>query len=202
MPGKTHWRKIIESDYLAGADLDDGQGNHKDIVVTIREARSEKVRDVATSKEEVCLILTFQEQLKPMICNVTNAKAISKRAGSDYIQDWTGLKIQIGTEKVKAFGEVWDALRIRPFAPRTAAPSTAAQPAPTCADCNQPIPDHEGAPARNIAASTNQKYGRPLCYDCAQKAKAAMEKTKILGEFDPMGAKEDGGEQLGIGDAK
>jgi len=31
---KTHWRRIVESDYLAGADLDDGNGKHVEIVVT------------------------------------------------------------------------------------------------------------------------------------------------------------------------
>lgn len=172
---KTHWRKIVESDYLSGADLDDGQGNHPAIIVTIRAATREMVMDPGTKKEEPCLILKFHEsKYKPMICNATNAKAISKALGSEYIQDWPGKQIAIGTERVKAFGELWDALRIRSVAPK---PASAAQPvtAPPCADCKQPITDHEGAPARNIAASTNQKYGRPLCFDCAGKAKAAME---------------------------
>lgn len=169
---KTHWRKIIESEYLAGADLDDGKGNHPAITVTIREARQENVMDPGTKKEESCLILHFREQIKPMICNATNAKAITKALGSGYIQDWEGKRIIVGTESIKAFGEIWDALRVKPFAPKPAAERESSA---VCADCKQPIPDHEGVPARQIAASTHKKYGRPLCYECVQKSKIATE---------------------------
>lgn len=168
---KTHWRKIVESDYLAGADLDDGHGNHPAITVTIANARPEKVMDPGTKKEESCLILKFQEpQYKPMICNATNAKAISKATGSEYIQDWGGRQITIGTEKVRAFGEIWDALRVKPFAPK---PATTAQTAQPCADCKLPIQDSRGVTASTIAAGTMKAYGRPLCISCADKAKQA-----------------------------
>ena len=103
MSEKTHWRKIVESDYLAGADLDDGNGKHVDIVVTIADAKKEMVREQGTNKEEQCLLLKFREtNRKPMLVNVTNAKVISKVVGSEYIEDWPGKQIQIGTEKVKA----------------------------------------------------------------------------------------------------
>lgn len=171
MPEKTHWRKIIESEYLAGADLDDGQGNHKDIILTIRDAKREKVRDIATGKDDICLVLHFVERSKPMICNVTNAKAISKVAKTDYIEDWAGVRIQIGTEKVKAFGEIWDALRVRPYIKE----HTQQQTTPVCSDCKAEIPAHEGIPGSKIAATTLQKYGRPLCFDCAQIVRQAAE---------------------------
>ena len=169
---KTHWRKIIESEYLAGADLDDGQGNHPAIVATIRTASQEMVMDPGTKKQESCLILKFQEsKYKPMICNATNAKSISKALGSEYIQDWSGKQITIGTERVKAFGEVWDALRVKPIPPKPAAvPET-----PPCADCGQIIPEHEGVPGHRIATATAQKYGRPLCMGCVNKRKEAAE---------------------------
>ena len=174
---KTHWRKIVESDYLAGADLDDGQGNHPAITVTIRSASREKVMDPGTKKEEPCLILKFAEsRWKPMICNATNAKAISKATGSEYIEDWAGKQITIGTERVKAFGELWDALRVRPIAPRqTVAP---VQAVPPCADCGQPIHDSRGVSAATIATGTTKAYGRPLCIDCADKAKMATVKPE------------------------
>jgi len=175
MNERTHWRKIVESDYLAGADLDDGQGNHPAIVVTIANAKQEMVMDPGTKKQESCLILKFQEaKYKPMICNATNAKAISKATGSEYIQDWAGKKITIGTERVKAFGELWDALRVRPITPKPAADAPV-QSAPVCADCKQEIQAHEGASGAAIAAATQKKYNRPLCMDCAAKAKQAAE---------------------------
>lgn len=174
---KTHWREIIENPYLAGDDLFDENGKLPDIVATIKEVAKELVMDPNSKKEEQCMILHFREShIKPMLVNVTNAKAISKVIGSKYIEDWVGKQIQIGTEKVKAFGEIWDALRVKPYQPRVApTPTQQAPAAPTCADCKQVILDQPGAPARNIAAATNQKYGRPLCFDCSQKVKAAME---------------------------
>jgi hypothetical protein len=171
---KTHWRRIIESEYLAGADLDDGQGNHKPIIVTIQQAKKEDVLEPGTNKKEQCLVIYFREQIKPMIVNVTNSKAISKVAKSDYIEDWAGVRIKIGTEKVKAFGEIWDALRVSTVPPQ--ASSAPSQPAiVVCSDCKQPVPDYEGVPGHRIAAIANQKYGRPLCYECSQITKAAAE---------------------------
>lgn len=174
MSDMTHWRKILESEYLAAADLDDGNGNFIPRVFTIKSASQEKVREVGTNKEELCLLLHFSDHKKPMICNVTNAKVISKVAGSPYIEEWAGKRITIGTEKVKAFGELWDALRVKTTAPK---PTTAApvQTIPLCSDCGQEITAHEGAAASRISAATSEKYGRPLCFDCSVKAKAALE---------------------------
>jgi len=168
----THWRKILESPYLAGAELDDGNGKFQPIVLTIKSAGDEMVREIGTNKEEKCLVIHWQENRKPMICNVTNAKAIEKATGTAYVQEWAGHKIKIGTEKVKAFGEMWDALRVRPVAPQVA------QKAPTqqivCTDCKKQIQAHEGVPADKLAGATSKKYGRALCYDCAliEKGKA------------------------------
>ncbi len=187
---RTHWRKIIESEYLAGADLDDGNGKHLDIVVTILEAKKEMVREQATNKEEGCLILKFKENKKPMICNVTNAKAISKVLGSEYIEDWSGKRIIIGTEKIKAFGEIWDALRVRPRqAPQAAGNAEPVQADIICQECLKPVSEHLGAAASKIATATLTKYGRVLCYDCSQKEKAK-----------PVEQKD--GDQLGIDDGK
>jgi len=174
MSDKTHWRKIIESDYLAGADLDDGNGKHIDISVTIASAKKEMVREQGTNKEEGCLILKFRENYKPMICNVTNAKTISKVLESDYIEDWTGGRIIIGTEKVKAFGELWDALRVRARKPQQANGSAPVE--IICADCQKPIGEHLGASAAKIAHATMTKYNRFLCFECSQAAKEKLAK--------------------------
>ena len=114
------------------------------------------------------MIVRFKEHKKPMICNVTNAKAIEKLARSAYTEDWVGQRIQIGVEKVKAFGDIHDALRIRPYVRE----QMQEKETPTCADCMKAVPAHEGVPGHIIADQTSKKYGRPLCYDCAQVAKA------------------------------
>lgn len=171
MSKKTHWRTVLESDYLGSYDLDNGKGGYQDIILTIAAARREKVRDIKTGDQVDELIIRFKEHKKPMICNVTNAKAIEKLAKSAYTEDWIGQRIQIGVEKVKAFGDIHDALRVRAYV-REQPPT---KETPTCADCMKAVPAHEGVPGHIIADQTNKKYGRPLCYDCAQVAKSREE---------------------------
>lgn len=168
---KTHWRKILESDYLAGSDLDDGTGKFQEIAVTITKVSRESVKD-QNGKNEDCLVLKFKEKPKPMICNVTNAKVIEKLAGSQYIEDWVGLRILLGTQKIKAFGETWDALRIRPRKLQAEQPA----PAPTpCADCSQTIVAGGGVSAQAIIDGTRKTFNVPLCLACAQARKKASD---------------------------
>jgi FKBP-type peptidyl-prolyl cis-trans isomerase 2 len=44
--------------------------------------------------------------------NSTNLKTIWKSLDTPFIEDWVGKKIEVTVQKVKAFGEVHDALRV------------------------------------------------------------------------------------------
>ena len=48
---------------------------------------------------------------------------------------------------------------------------------PICADCGNGIKAYKTVSAATMAAKSREKYGRPLCADCAAKAKAAAEKA-------------------------
>lgn len=168
---KTHWRKIITTNYLGGFDLDDGKGGYREITATIKNAVREKVKD-QTGSESTELVLHFQENLKPMILNVTNTKTIEFLSGSAYIEDWSGLQIMIGTDKVNAFGEIHNALRIR----RKKVKSD--KKAVTCTDCEKTVPDRQGVKGTVIAEAYKEKYGVPLCFDCGQKRKAGEQDAK------------------------
>ena len=159
---KTHWRTILTTDYLGGADLDDGSGGHKDIIATIEKAGKEKVKD-QNGKDEVCLVMRLVG-LKPMILNVTNSKMLEKLHGTSYIEDWKGRQIQIGTERVKAFGDMHDALRIRKFLPKSDTKHI-------CNDCKKEIKSVANATVETIASGTLKTYGVELCFDCAKKRK-------------------------------
>jgi len=161
---KTHWRTILTTEYLGGVDLDDGNGGHKDTVVTIEKALKENVMD-QTGNKEACLVLHLVG-LKPMILNVTNSKMLEKLFGTSYIEDWSGKKIQVGTEKVKAFGDVHDALRIRKFLPKTETKTVS-----KCTDCSKDIVAVGTTSAKVIVDGTTKTYGVPLCMDCAKKRK-------------------------------
>lgn len=65
----------------------------------------------------------FEEAgIKPMILNVARSKAIEKVAGSPELEDWPGVKIQLYIEHgIKAFGDIVNAVRVRPFKPRAQA---------------------------------------------------------------------------------
>lgn len=154
--------------------MDDGQGKFEEIAVTIKNATQEAVKD-QNGKDETCLVLHFSEKIKPMILNVTNSKTIEKLVGSPYVENWTGKRIQIGTEKVRAFGAMHDALRVRKFPPK----QDAKPPAPivACADCNDTIKAEGGVSVDQILAGTKKAYGVELCMSCAsiRKAKAATD---------------------------
>ena len=164
---KTHWRTVLQTTYLGGADLDDGKNGHKDITVTIKSVGREKVKD-QTGSEEECLVMRLVG-LKPMILNTTNSKMLEKLFGTSYIEDWSGKKMQIGTEKVKAFGDVYDALRVRKFLPKIET-KTVSQ----CTDCKADIIAVGTTSAKVIVDGTTKTYGVPLCMDCAsiRKGKA------------------------------
>lgn len=113
MENKTHWRKAFNSEYIGSSDLDD----YKDIILTIKEVKLEQLK--GTKEKDTKNVAYFVEKIKPMILNATSCKTLRKFAGgSNYIEDWKGLRIIVYVEKgIKAFGDVTDALRIRPTQP-------------------------------------------------------------------------------------
>lgn len=107
---KTHFKKLRNPDYLGSWDLADENGNFKNRILTIKEVKKEMVHDGKGGKDD-CVTVYFNE-CKPMIMNSTNLKTINKSLGTPYIEDWIGKKIEVTVEKVKAFGEIHDALRV------------------------------------------------------------------------------------------
>lgn len=153
----THWKKLMNPEYLGSYALTPGQ----DIIATIKSVGNEEVTG-PDGKKEICSVIHFCEDIKPMILNATNNKTIAKLFKTPYVEQWAGRKIQIYTEKVKAFGEVWDALRIRPFLPM--------EDKLICADCGKAIEGFGNSTAQVVAKHTLSKYGRMLCSECAKKA--------------------------------
>lgn len=103
---KTHFKKLMNPNYLGSWDVPEG----KQLEITIIRVDKEMVTGPGGEKEE-CVVATLKDQ-KPMILNATNCKAIKKIFESPYIEDWQNKKVNVRVEKVKAFGEIHDALRI------------------------------------------------------------------------------------------
>ena len=157
---ETHWKKLINPDYLGAYSLDPG----KDMILTIKQVRKEMITGTDGKKEE-CIVCYWQEDQKPMILNVTNCKMIAKLLKTPYIERWAGHRIQIGAEVVSAFGEKVEALRIRKQLPEDVKIP--------CEECGQMIQPAFNMTAAQLAAYTKKKYGKQMCAECAQAKKEA-----------------------------
>lgn len=155
----THWKKLSNPNYLGAYSIEDG----RDLVLTIRAVKQETVIG-ADGKKDECIVCYWEEPDKPMILNSTNAKQIQKLLGTPYIERWAGRKIQIGVEKVKAFGDVVEALRVRKFLPK--------ETRIRCEKCGGIIVPSSGMSEEQLAKYTEAKYGAKLCAECAKQLAA------------------------------
>lgn len=156
----THWKKLINPDYLGAYSLEPGQ----DMVLTIRQVKKEMITGTDGKKEE-CIVCYWQEEQKPMILNVTNCKMIAKLLKTPYIERWAGHRIQIGAEIVSAFGEKVEALRVRKTLPEDVKVA--------CEECGQFIQPAYNMSVTQLAAYTKKKFGKQMCAECAQAKKEA-----------------------------
>lgn len=104
---KTHWKRLINPDYIGAYALPDGH----DLTVTINFVQRETVTTTGGKKEE-CTVAHLVGQ-KPLILNSTNSKSIHKLHGP-YIEDWAGKQITLYASTTKFAGEVVECLRVRP----------------------------------------------------------------------------------------
>lgn len=166
---KTHWKKLTNPDYLGAYALEPNQ----DLIVQIDRVGQEMVNGPDGKKEE-CTVAHFKDKtIKPMILNVTNCKVIAKLYGTPFIEDWKDKYISIYIAKVKAFGDVVEALRIRNRIPSIKEFK--------CADCKGIIKGAGSKTAEDIASLAKAQYGRELCVGCARKEmdKLKAEKEKV-----------------------
>lgn len=157
----THWKKLTNPDYLGAYAFEPGQ----EMIVTIKSVANEVVTGT-DGKKETCSVMHFAETVKPLVLNATNSKTIAKLLKTPYIEQWNGRKIQLYVQGgIKAFGDVVDAVRVRPFLP--------VDQELKCADCGGAIQGYGKTSAETVAKHTLSNYGRMLCSECATKAAEA-----------------------------
>lgn len=115
---KTHFKKMQNPDYLGSWDLFDKEGKQHDLTVTITKVDQDEITGEGGRKDIV--MTAHLKNHKPFVVNNTNAKMIARVLGSPFIEDWINKSITLYVEKVRAFGDVHDALRVRSSAPKTA----------------------------------------------------------------------------------
>ncbi len=154
------FRKYMDKNYLGSWDVPEGE----DLVLTVDHCERNEVQNERGSEKK--LVMYFKETgYKPMILNTVNSEAISEAYGSKRVEDWEGKKIAITTEKVKAFGSMKDALRIRPYKPKVTEAF--------CEECGSEIERHGDYSVNKIVMMTEARYGKKLCWNCAKRAKEA-----------------------------
>ena len=118
---KTHYRKVFKSDHLSSADLEDLQEQGVKLIFTIREV-TQHVIDPAIKGSGVRVagknisanIAHFIEDIKPLVLNATNSKQLANIVGSNFVQDWQNVKVELFVDQaVKFKGASVQGIRIR-----------------------------------------------------------------------------------------
>ena len=112
----THWRNLFESKsmLLGSHNLNEGE----ELVCEITNTGIQTIKNKNGKDEQVPVILFTNAP--PMVLNITNTKMIASLYG-DLYDNWVGKSIQVYATKVKAFGAVTTALRVRPIIPANSA---------------------------------------------------------------------------------
>ena len=174
---KGDFRKFMDKSFLGAWDLDD----KADTVLTIDHVQRDEVKNDRGTERK--MTLHFKENgYKPMICNTTNAKAISKAYGSPKVEDWENKKIALYKATISAFGQTTECVRVREYPPKSDEIF--------CEVCGNLITDHGKFKAKVIANNALSKFGKYMCYDCAtefseeQENKRKLDAEEMEGEAD------------------
>ena len=162
------FRKYMDKSFLGSWDVPDGG----DLILTVDYVTRDDVQNEKGRERK--MTLHFKERdYKPMICNTTNAKAISKAYGSTKVEDWENKKISIYKATISAFGQTQECLRVREYPPKSDELY--------CECCGELIEDtvFDGKTykAKAIANNALTKFGKYLCFDCARKENEAADGT-------------------------
>jgi len=150
----THWKALTNPNYIGSYAFQPGEEK----IGTIKKAQSESITGF-DGKTSQCIVVYFEESdLKPLVMNKTNCKMMGKLY-SPYLEDWPGKSVIMAVQKVNAYGEITDAIRIRPVKPLI------------CESCGKPIKAYGRKNAVELAQYTKEKYKKQLCATCANKAK-------------------------------
>ena len=155
-----HWKKVVKPDspYFGEQDFETVD---QQFLVTIRQVKMEEIK--SDRGTEIKGVVHFEEDIKPLILNVTNGKTIAKLYGKQ-VEGWAGKQITLFFDPSVKFG------RERVGGVRVSAPTRKKPNAVKCADCGNDIEGYGRMTGLQTAEYTKGKYGRPLCSDCAKKA--------------------------------
>lgn len=113
----TNYRNVYKSDHLGVVDLEEFIELGKPLIFTVKEVKqhSEKV----AGKQGVFNIAYFEENIKPLVLNSTNASKVRAfSGGSVFVENWKNIKVELYiNHDVKMKGEVVGGIRIKGVQP-------------------------------------------------------------------------------------
>lgn len=119
---KTHWLQSPNKNYLGHWDLPESG----ELVVTIESAKWEEVENPILRKDdpkkfEHKRVIRFKEEVKPLICNQTNAQSILDSIKIKFMEDSKGATIClfVGQHFDRINKEEVDCIRVKPKNPYT-----------------------------------------------------------------------------------
>lgn len=154
-----HWRNLTDLSHLRAECFAPGEKK----VLTIKDVKREKLTSQNGAVEEKP-VSYFEENVLPMVLNVTNCKMIEKLYKTGNIYDWIGKKIQVLATTTKVAGERVPCIRIENELPTTNEPKY------NCSVCGKEI-------TKDIYEKSIQHYGKPFC---SKECLEANEKGKQL----------------------
>lgn len=167
----THWKTMTDAEYIGAYAFQPGQ----EMTLTIDHVVKEEVTGNDGKKKHHPIAYFKEPDVRPMVLNNTNCKAIELLYGTPDITQWRDKKIIVRVQKVRAFGEMKDALRVKPELP----------PKPEeikCSECGHALIGVGDMTAKALSDYTRKKYGSVLCAACAKQMADEQKKTEEKAE--------------------
>ena len=103
-----HSSEMRDSPWLASEDLLE----RGEVTVTLDQCYQNKDAEFDGGRKEDCFSLAFIGKHKQLVLNSTNRRRLVNAYGPN-VADWTGKEIVLHVEKVQAFGEMRNGIRIK-----------------------------------------------------------------------------------------
>lgn len=149
------WEKVIDNNFIS-AEMLGTVGAEK--VVTITDIDFAECYDDKKNQKVKKQTVFFQE-CKPLVLNKTNAKMLKKlfSPNSDNPADCIGHKITLKVERIKAFGQMTDCIRIKEYSEEK------------CPVCGEAILPYSGKTVAEIMDISKRNLGTVMCGKCMSK---------------------------------
>lgn len=117
-----HFKEFLDPNYLSNIDFLTDTMRYERKVVTITDVKKELVHDGKSKRNEPETVASLHfAECKPLILSNRNMKTIIQMTKKTNTDDWRGMRIELYIlENQKAFGQMWDVVRVSPSLPQQA----------------------------------------------------------------------------------